>query len=58
MIIYGSTSNKQIQKFTYQIKATNVGTYIIPPAYGEAMYDRDIHAVSKGGQKIVIEPQQ
>lgn len=58
VIIYGSTSNKQIQKFTYQIKATNVGTYIIPPAYGEAMYDRDIHAVSKGGQKIVIEPQQ
>ncbi|OCG26553.1 hypothetical protein A9G11_13755 [Gilliamella sp. wkB108] len=58
VIIYGSTQNNEIQKFTYQIKATNVGTFIIPPAYGEAMYDREIHAVSTGGQKIVVEAKQ
>ncbi|SCC16584.1 alpha-2-macroglobulin family protein [Gilliamella intestini] len=58
VIIYGSTHNNKIQKFTYQIKATNIGTYSIPPAFGEAMYDRDIQAVSKGGQKISIIPQQ
>ncbi|OCG08066.1 hypothetical protein A9G13_07670 [Gilliamella sp. wkB178] len=57
VIIYGSTDNNQTQKFVYQIKATNVGTYTIPPAFGEAMYDRDIQAVSLGGNKIVIEPQ-
>jgi alpha-2-macroglobulin len=56
VIIYGETYNSKIQKFTYQIKATNVGTYSIPPAFGEAMYDRDIQAVSKGGQKITIIP--
>ncbi|MWN31110.1 MULTISPECIES: alpha-2-macroglobulin family protein [unclassified Gilliamella] len=58
VIIYGSTHNDKIQKFTYQIKATNVGTYSIPPAFGEAMYDRDVQAVSKGGQKISIISQQ
>ncbi|OCG58813.1 alpha-2-macroglobulin family protein [Gilliamella sp. Nev3-1] len=56
VIIYGSTYNNKIQEFTYQIKATNVGIYSIPPAFGEAMYDRDIQAVSKGGQKISIIP--
>lgn len=54
VIIYGSTANDKIQTFTYQIKATNVGEYIVPSAYGEAMYDRDIQAVSKGGDKITI----
>ncbi len=56
VIIYGSTRSDQIQTFNYQIKATNIGQYAVPPAYGEAMYDRDIQAVSKGGNKIIIEP--
>ncbi len=56
VIIYGSTRNDHIQTFNYQIKATNIGQYAVPPAYGEAMYDRDIQAVSKGGNKIIIEP--
>lgn len=58
VIIYGSTSNNKIQKFTYQIKATSVGTYTVPPAFGEAMYDRDIQAVSKGGNTITIRPNE
>lgn len=58
VIIYGSTYNNKIQAFTYQIKATNIGSYHVPPAFGEAMYDRDIHAVSKGGSKIKVVPQQ
>ena len=56
VIIYGSTRNDHVQTFNYQIKATNIGQYAVPPAYGEAMYDRDIQAVSKGGNKIIIEP--
>ena len=56
VIIYGSTRNDHVQTFSYQIKATNIGQYAVPPAYGEAMYDRDIQAVSKGGNKIIIEP--
>lgn len=56
VIIYGSTANNELQTFKYQIKATNVGEYSIPPAFGEAMYNRDIQAVSKGGGKISILP--
>lgn len=55
VIIYGSTASDNLQTFKYQIKATNIGEYAIPPAYGEAMYDRDIQAVSKGGSKITVE---
>ena len=50
---YGSIS-KDIQEFAYRIKATNVGTYAIPPAYGEAMYERKVQARSVGG-RIVVE---
>ena len=58
VIIYGSTSNNHIQTFKYQIKATNVGEYSVPSAYGEAMYDRDIQAVSKGGDKFTVVPRK
>ncbi|RKS87479.1 hypothetical protein DES39_0713 [Orbus hercynius] len=54
VIIYGSTANDTTQTFIYQIKATNVGEYTVPSAFGEAMYDRDIQAVSKGGDKITV----
>lgn len=56
VIIYGSTDNNQIQTFKYQIEATNVGQYSVPSAYGEAMYDRDIQAVSQGGNNITVMP--
>lgn len=55
VIIYGSTASDEVQTFKYQIKATNVGQYAVPPAYGESMYDRDIQAVSKGGDTMTIE---
>ncbi|WP_392559708.1 alpha-2-macroglobulin [Orbus mooreae] len=58
VIIYGSTENDTTQTFMYQIKATNVGQYIVPSAFGEAMYDRDIQAVSKGGATITVLPRQ
>lgn len=56
VIIYGSIGDDQVQTFVYQIKATNVGEYIVPSAFGEAMYDRDIQAVSKGGNKMTVLP--
>ncbi|MEO6689872.1 MAG: alpha-2-macroglobulin family protein, partial [Dokdonella sp.] len=54
VVIYGSASN-DVQEFVYRIKATNAGTYVVPPAYGESMYDRTIQAQSKGGGKLVVE---
>lgn len=53
VIIYGYASDK-VQEFVYQIKATNTGSFIIPPAYGEAMYNRDIQALAVSGEKLVV----
>ena len=59
VIIYGSTDQGAVKEFSYQIKATNVGTYTIPPSFAEAMYNRDIQAISKAGNKIkVVSPPQ
>ncbi|HID9471456.1 TPA: alpha-2-macroglobulin family protein [Serratia liquefaciens] len=55
VIIYGSAST-DVQEFVYQIKATNTGSFIIPPAYGEAMYDREVQAMSVGSGKLVVVP--
>ncbi|KEY59377.1 alpha-2-macroglobulin [Serratia sp. DD3] len=55
VIIYGSATT-DIQEFIYQIKATNTGSFVIPPAYGEAMYDREVQAMSVGSGKLVVVP--
>ncbi len=53
VVLYGMVS-KDFQEFAYRIKATNTGTFVVPPAYGESMYDRSVQARSLGG-KIVVE---
>lgn len=55
VIIYGSAST-EVQEFVYQIKSTNTGSFVIPPAFGEAMYDREIQALSVGTGNIVVVP--
>ncbi|MFC0226221.1 alpha-2-macroglobulin family protein [Serratia aquatilis] len=55
VIIYGNAST-EVQEFVYQIKATNTGSFVIPPAYGEAMYDREVQAMSIGSGKLVVVP--
>ncbi len=55
VVIYGSAST-DVQEFIYQIKATNTGSFVIPPAYGEAMYDREIQALSVSDRKLVVVP--
>ena len=53
VVLYGVV-NAEFQEFAYRIKATNTGTFVVPPAYGESMYDRSVQARSLGG-KIVVE---
>ena len=40
----------------YRIKATNTGTFTVPPAYGEGMYDRGFNARSAAGGITVTAP--
>lgn len=55
MIIYGSAST-DVKEFIYQIKSTNTGRFVVPPAYGEAMYDRNVQALSVGKGHILVVP--
>jgi uncharacterized protein YfaS (alpha-2-macroglobulin family) len=45
-----------VQEIVYRIKATNVGAFVVPPAYGEAMYDRSVVARSVAGKLTVVRP--
>jgi uncharacterized protein YfaS (alpha-2-macroglobulin family) len=53
VVLYGMV-NAEFQEFSYRIKATNTGTFVVPPAYGESMYERNVQARSLGG-KITVE---
>ena len=48
------STSKQI---TYKIKATNIGTYTVPPAYAEAMYDPNTKAHGVASQISVTKAQ-
>ena len=53
VVIYG-TATRDVQQFVYRIRATNAGTFVVPPAYGESMYDRTVQARSLGGKIEVV----
>ncbi len=53
VVIYG-TASTDVRQFVYRIKATNAGTFVVPPAYGESMYDRTVQARSLGGKISVV----
>ena len=55
-VVFYGTLTSNIQEVIYRIKATNIGTYTIPPAYGEAMYDRSLLARSIAGTISVVQP--
>lgn len=55
IMLYGYVG-KNIETFKYQIKSTNAGKYQIAPVYAEAMYDREIQAVSAGQGSILVLP--
>jgi alpha-2-macroglobulin len=53
VVFYGDIST-ELQEVTYKVRATNVGEFVVPAAYGEAMYDRRIFARSAGGKFRVV----
>jgi len=55
VILYGRATD-QIQEFSYRIKATNAGSYVVPASYGESMYDPSIRARSAAGHLVVDTP--
>jgi uncharacterized protein YfaS (alpha-2-macroglobulin family) len=57
VVIYGEAT-PDVRQFVYRIRATNAGTFAIPPAYAESMYERSLQARSAGGAslKVVAKP--
>jgi uncharacterized protein YfaS (alpha-2-macroglobulin family) len=53
-VVFYVNASRDISEIVYRIKATNVGSYVTPPAYGEAMYDRSVVARSAAGKIDVI----
>ncbi|MGN6481531.1 alpha-2-macroglobulin family protein [Luteibacter sp.] len=53
VVVYGYAS-KDVQEFIYRIKATNAGTFVIPPAQVESLYDRGTQATAPGGGKLTV----
>ncbi|OFZ20838.1 MAG: hypothetical protein A2X94_04800 [Bdellovibrionales bacterium GWB1_55_8] len=42
VVVYGRAS-RELAEFQYRLKAINRGKFVVPPAFGESMYDRSIH---------------
>jgi len=55
VVLYG-TVGSGMGEFTYRIRATNVGRFVAPPAYGESLYERTIRARSLPGRITVERP--
>jgi uncharacterized protein YfaS (alpha-2-macroglobulin family) len=53
VVLYGVLEAKT-HEFVYRIRATNVGTYTLPPAYAEGLYRRDVRARSLPGGKLTV----
>jgi uncharacterized protein YfaS (alpha-2-macroglobulin family) len=55
LILYGDVS-KDVKTFVYRVRATNAGTYVVPPAFAEGMYDRAVVALSRGATLEIVKP--
>jgi alpha-2-macroglobulin len=54
-VFFCALDKGESKTFTYRIKPIAAGTYIIPPLFAEAMYDRAIHG-REGSGKVVVMP--
>ncbi|MBL8633022.1 MAG: alpha-2-macroglobulin [Myxococcales bacterium] len=55
VVLYGSVGSEVVE-FVYAIRATNAGSFAVPPLQGESMYDRSVMARSAGGKIRVVKP--
>ncbi len=43
IVLYGFVG-AQVTEFRYRVRANNAGTFVVPPIYGESMYERAVYA--------------
>jgi uncharacterized protein YfaS (alpha-2-macroglobulin family) len=49
-------AQRDTQIYSYRIKAVTAGKFVVPPTYGEAMYDRKVYAFSAPDSIEVTKP--
>lgn len=52
VVIYVSASNA-VQTYSYRIRATNAGEFVVPPAWAQGLYERERQARSLAGKVVV-----
>ncbi|MCB1316110.1 MAG: hypothetical protein KDK27_09165, partial [Leptospiraceae bacterium] len=55
-IILFTPVTDELREFVYKVRAVNAGKFQIPPVYAEAMYDRNLKAISVNGDTLTIDP--
>jgi hypothetical protein len=55
-VVFYANVGDGVSELIYRIKATNVGKYVVPPAYGEALYERSVVGRSAAGSIEVSRP--
>ncbi|UPG85900.1 alpha-2-macroglobulin [Luteibacter aegosomatis] len=54
VVVYGY-ADPDVKEFVYRIKATNAGTFVVPPVFAESLYDRGVQAMAPGGGTLKVE---
>ena len=55
VVMYGEVA-REAKTFTYRVRATNAGTFQVPPAFAEGMYNRTITGLSLAGKLEIVKP--
>jgi hypothetical protein len=55
VILYGD-AGRNAGTFVYRVRADNAGTYQVPPAFAEGMYNRAVVGLSRGATLEVVKP--
>lgn len=56
VVLFGNLT-REVSTFVYRVKATTVGTFAVPPPFGEGMYDRTLVAQGLAGRIVVEKPE-
>ncbi len=57
VVLYGRLT-KDMAEYSYRIRASNAGTFLVPPAYAESMYDRTLRAHTQPSRVTVKRPDE
>ncbi|MEP7352682.1 MAG: alpha-2-macroglobulin [Acidobacteriota bacterium] len=55
VIFYGDAT-KEAATYVYKVRATNTGSFQVPPAFAEAMYNHQITGMSRAAKLEIVKP--